>query len=484
MRGICGGILLLCGVAGWVGAAAQAVAQPATVAAVMLSDLHFDPFHDPAKTKLLVAAPIGEWDGILGSAESPGAEADFAAVQSACKAKEASDPPYALLESALKAARKQAPEVRFVTVSGDLLVHEFDCRYRAALKMEKAHGDDQSASAAFAAKTTVYVMKEVERMFAGIPVYIALGNNDSRCNHNRLDVGDAYLRATGQAAMDGLVGVSAEERSRARETYDSAGYYAVTMAAPMERTRLLVIDDVYMMSKFANCEGDESDHKGADEQIAWLNKELDGARERGERVWVMGHVPPAVAPRSALTMKGAMCAIGGVETQLASDALADALTAHADVVQLAIFGHTHVGGVHVLGSKGAQVPVLVVSSVTAVTGNTPTFTVGRVAPAAATLMDYAVYAASNRTGVGTKWAWEYDFGKAYHEPSFTPESLDELIGRFHADSAGVSAESVAYQQNTLAGLPVTTVGPLWPGYACSLDHWTAAGFKWCVCGGK
>lgn len=271
-------------------ALAQAKAA-ATVSAVMLSDLHFDPFHDPAKTPLLVQAPLKEWEGILSRPDSATQPADFAAVQKACSGKRSIDAPYRLLSSALKTAKEQAPDARFVTVSGDLLVHELDCRYRAAMKLPKATEDDQSVSAAFAEKTTLYVMKLVEATFKGVPVYFALGNNDTRCNHNRMDVRDAYLKATGQAAIDGLVGVKAAEREQALATYQSAGYYGVTMAAPMKRTRLLVLDDIFMMSKFANCEGDAKDSKGADEQIAWLTKELDGAKKRGEPVWVLGHLP-------------------------------------------------------------------------------------------------------------------------------------------------------------------------------------------------
>jgi len=212
----------------------QVASQSATISAVMLSDLHFDPFHDPAKVPLLVKAPVEEWDGILKSPDSAGQEAEFAAVQKTCKAKLFVDAPYALLRSSLQAAKTQAPDAQFVTVSGDLLVHSLDCRYRAAMKIEKATEDDQSVSAAFAEKTTVFVIKQVESMFTGIPVYWALGNNDSRCNHNRMDVQDSYLKATGQAVIDGLVGVSAAERKQALATYESAGYYGVTMAAPMD----------------------------------------------------------------------------------------------------------------------------------------------------------------------------------------------------------------------------------------------------------
>jgi len=284
-------------------AQASAAPQSASVSAVMLSDLHLDPFHDPAKVPQLVKAPVEQWESILSPPDSPTQDADFAAVQGACKAKKLTDSPFALLRSSLQAAKAHAPNAQFVTVSGDLLVHDLDCRYRAAMKLPKATTDDQSISAAFAEKTTVFVVKQVESTFSGIPVYFALGNNDSRCNHNRLDLQDAYLTTTGQSVIDGLVGVSAAERKLALATYDSAGYYGITMAAPMLRTRLLVLDDIYMMSSFANCEADETDPKGAQEQLTWLTKELDAARQRGERVWVLGHVPPAENPRARFSTK-------------------------------------------------------------------------------------------------------------------------------------------------------------------------------------
>jgi sphingomyelin phosphodiesterase acid-like 3 len=486
LNGGFGWVLMLLALAGPVAAVAQAkvAPTPTTASVVMLSDLHFDPFHDPAKVPLLVKATVEEWEGILKSPDSAGQEAEFAAVQKACKGKQGVDAPYLLLSSALQAAKAQAPDARFVTVSGDLLVHDLDCRYRAALNLEKATEDDQSVSAAFAEKTTVFVMKQVESTFKGVPVYLALGNNDSRCNHNRLDMHDVYLKATGQAVIDGLVGVSAEERKLALATYNSAGYYGVTMAAPMKQTRLLVLDDIYMMSKFANCEADDRDRKGAQEQIVWLTKELEAAEKQGEQVWVLGHVPPAVDPVSTLLKGFKLCASGQAETYLSSNDLATTLANHEDVVQLALFGHTHMDEMHVLRSKGSGVPVKVVASVSAVDGNTPSFTVGTVAPISATLTDYAVYEASNATGVGTTWTEEYDFDKTYHEASFSAKALDDLIGRFRADSAGTSAESQAYQRHFFKGIAASLPGPLWMGYVCSMDHPTADEFKVCVCGGK
>ncbi len=460
---------------------AQTAAQKASVPVELLSVLHFDPFHDPAKAAQLVKAPVAQWDAILGSADTADQASEFAAVQEACHSKQVMDSPYALLNGALHEAKAMAAKPAFVEVSGDLLVHDFDCRYRAALKLEKAAGDDQSLSAAFAAKTAVFVMKKVEAVNAGIPVYFALGNNDSRCNHNRLDVHDAFLKATGQAVLDGFLGVSAPQRKQALQTYDAAGYYAVTMTAPMVNTKLLVIDDIYMMSKFSGCSADQSNTAGADEQIAWLTRQLDEARKQGEFVWMLGHLPPMVNPVSSMAKGRALCA-SGAEQYLSTNDLLNVLEKHADIIRLAVFGHTHFDELHLLANKGAGVPVKVVASVSPVNGNNPTVTVGQVAPAAAQLTDYTVYVASNNTGVNATWSKEYGFGETYHEAAFTAATLADLIGRLHADHAGTGAENQAYQAHYYNGAKITLPGPLWAGYVCSLDHPTANGFAACACG--
>ena len=201
-------------------------------------------------------------------------------------------------------------------------------------------------------------------------------------------------------------------------------------------------------------------------------------------MWVLGHLPPTVNAKSVLSKGRGLCSKGDVEQFLSSDDLTNAMTAHADVVRLAVFGHTHLDELHLLGDKGSEVPVKVVGSISPVDGNTPSFVVAKVAPGTATLVDYAVYDASNRTGIGTTWASEYDFKESYHEPSFSAKSLDDLIARFRADAAGSTAESLAYQRNYLNGFPVNQMGPFWQSFVCSLDQSTAGGFKGCVCGGK
>ena len=127
---------------------AAAAPAPSTIPALFLSDIHLDPFSDPAKVAQLDAAPASEWPAILAAPASPTQPADFAALQQACPVR-GIDTPDALWRSSLAAIRANAAHARFVTISGDLLAHSFDCKYRAlclgqARRLPRLHRKDRS----------------------------------------------------------------------------------------------------------------------------------------------------------------------------------------------------------------------------------------------------------------------------------------------------------------------------------------------------
>jgi hypothetical protein len=79
-------------------------AAKVTIPALLLSDIHFEPFWDPAKAPQLAAAPASEWKAILAAAPSPDQQQRFAALQQSCHARGA-DTSFALFDSSLKAMR-------------------------------------------------------------------------------------------------------------------------------------------------------------------------------------------------------------------------------------------------------------------------------------------------------------------------------------------------------------------------------------------
>ena len=471
--------------------AAQSPSAPNTlIPALFLSDIHLDPYHDPAKAAKLNAAPVGDWPALLAQPDAATQPADSAALQKACPVRGV-DTPNALWLSSLDAIRSDAAKARFVTLSGDLLAHQFDCKYKSLLPAA-THAN----YLAFVGKTIQYVVSSLRQSLPGVPIYIALGNNDSGCTDYALDpTHDEFLAATAKMVADALPSdLPAADTAAVVRDFASSGSYSVPLAA-VPHTRLIVLDDLFLSSKYVTC-GGKPDSAPATAQLAWLRAQLTLARERKERVWVMGHIPPGVDPFSTIRNLPRVCLGGKPTMYLSSESLPEVLARNSDIVRLAIFGHTHSDEMRLLTTEAssgpaatekaatsrAGVPVTIVSSITPVNGNRPTFTLAAIDPATASLADFTVIEASNLTGVDTTWSPEYTYSTAYHEPAFDSASLSSLIQGFAADPGAKSAESQSYLRNYFPGDVSAIIQFAWPQYTCAMNHDSGAGFAACACG--
>ncbi|HKF50383.1 MAG TPA: metallophosphoesterase [Terracidiphilus sp.] len=454
-----------------------------TVSALLISDVHFEPFWDPDKVPQLNSAPVSEWKNILSSAASADQAQKFADMQQKCHAR-GEDTPYPLLASSLKAIRAHSGGIGFATVSGDLIAHYFDCKYGYVFPNYA-----KSDYTAFVEKTTSFVVSELESIHPKAPVFIALGNNDSGCGDYQLDESSPYFAAIGKGITDA---VPAALRKDALASFSKGGYYSVPLPSPVQRTRLLVLDDIFMADGYTNCAG-TSDPAGAADELKWLGDQLNEARAKREHVWVMAHVPTGVDPYG--TLHGTC---GNPTMFQGSEELADALTGASDVVRVVLFAHTHMDEIKVLTAQNATsssggasrraagneglnaVAVKVLPSISPVNGNNPTFTLAEIDPATAEIVDYRVYAASDATPAGT-WAREYDYRSSYGQPSFSAASVAQLIADFAKDSSASSKASQNYIQHYEAGKKTPYIASQWPEYVCTMAQDSASGFAKCAC---
>jgi len=473
-------VLLTC--AGLAQATPSGSKARATVAALLLSDIHFEPFWDPGKVPQLATAPASDWKAILAGLPSPDQQERFQLLQQACHVAGA-DTSFALFESSLKAMRAHAAEARLVTVSGDLISHAFDCKFTSLFP--KSTPDDYRK---FVEKTLTYVIDELYGAFPGIRVYIALGNNDSDCGDYRLDAHSDFLRVTGAEVTKGF---PAGERRAAEDSFEAGGYYSVTLPAPIEDSRLLVLNDLFMSKNYSTCAG-KSDAAEADAQIAWLRRQLTEARAHKQKVWVMGHIPPGIDLYSTMKGLGDICSRAPAMF-LSSEKMADVLIDFSDVIELAIFAHTHMDELRLLKDDGQiqasppgtvavkGVPVKMVSSISPNHGNNPSITLARIDPSTATLVDYRVITSSNQTGIDSKWSEEYDFALSYHAPEFSSPGVSQIIAGFTADTSAKTQASQSYIEDFSPGSRSLALQLFWPQYVCTLSNHTPQGFEACVC---
>jgi sphingomyelin phosphodiesterase acid-like 3 len=379
--------------------------------------------------------------------------------------------------------RAKASEVGFVIVSGDLVAHAFACKYTTLFPQASPQ-----AYSAFVAKTLDYVLHELRRALPNVPVYAALGNNDSGCGDYQLDANSEFLRAAGAVFTEGF---PAAEREKALLTFGAGGYYSIALPQPVEHTRLLVLDDLFLSRRYSTCGGKPDSEAGAS-QIEWLRGELERAREHKEKVWVMGHIPPGIDPFTTILKMRNVCGGKPPDVFLASEELGKTIGDFGDVVRLALFAHTHMDEVRLLkpsGSDGprdaqAGVAVKLVPSISPINGNSPSFTVAQIDPATAVMVDYKVFVASNTTGNDAEWTRAYDFREAFHEPDFSADSVGKLIAEFGADPNVEAEVSQNYIRNYFVRDVSAEIKAFWPQYSCALSNLTAESYRDCVCSSK
>jgi sphingomyelin phosphodiesterase acid-like 3 len=446
----------------------------AQVPVLMVSDIHFEPFWDPGKAAQLAGAPVSGWKAILAAPDSGDRAQRFSDLENTCHARGV-DTSYALYASSLAAMRADAAGAKFVTVSGDLIAHSFACKYKTLFPQGSA-----ADYRGFVEKTIEFVIGSLRENLQGVPVYAALGNNDSDCGDYELDANGAFLSATGKVMAADL---PEAERKRAEADFAAGGYFAARL--PIPHTRMLVLDDLFMARKYATC-GGKPDAQAAADQVAWLKQQLDEARSEKEKVWVMAHIPPGVDPYSTATKGGNICAGKEPAMFLSSEAMEETMAAYGDVIQLAIFAHTHMDELRLLvdrKSAGLHKPVAVklVPSISPIDGNEPAFMVARVDAATATMTDYRVFAASSATEAGATFSEEYDYAKEFAQPDFSASSVSALLSAFEGDPTAHAPMSQSYLSHYSAGGMARVLTPFWPMYVCALDHDSGEDYRACVC---
>lgn len=443
--------------------------------ALMISDIHFDPFHDPGKARQLAHTPVAQWESVLKSPPSPDQQQAFDDLQKQCGAR-GIDTSFPLLVATIQAMHERQSDPDFITITGDLIAHGFECRYKATVQDSTAQGYTE-----FAANTIQFVMDQLRGSFSGVPIYTSLGNNDSDCGDYQIDTHSAFLARTGATLADAL---PPGERRHAQAEFATGGYYSVTMAPPLLDTRVIVLNDVYFSPKYKNCAGKPDPSAGAAE-IGWLGQTLAQAHENGQNVWVMGHIPPGVNLYATVKKMSDVCGAGSAEMFMDSDKLDGLLTQYADIVRLGLFAHTHMDEVRLVvpdgGDPSSGVPVKLVPSISSVDGNNPSFTVARVDPPTAALKDVDVFVASNQTGIHTTWSEDFDFDRSYGEPAFSAAAVGDLIAQFRRDPKAQTGASQQYLKSYFKGDAARELTPFWPQYTCSLGNLSAASYKACVC---
>jgi sphingomyelin phosphodiesterase acid-like 3 len=412
-----------------------------------VSDIHFNPFADPALVAKLEAADVSQWDSIFASSTVT----TFSTYGS-----DVNDP---LLRSALAEMQKQLPSPAFVLISGDFLAHGFDKTYQ-----HYATDKSQTAYTAFVTKTVAYVASALRKAYPGVRIYPTLGNNDSDCGDYAMAAHGAFL-AKFRDVWSPIVGSRSFHRR-----FPTGGYYHADVPG-LKNVRVIALNTNFFSTNYKNC-GTPGPDPGL-RQLEWLEGELRLARAEGKRAWLLFHIPPGIDVYDT-EEKGGTCPNLTPQTfwkdEYAQKYLRIA-AAHRHTIIGSFAGHTHQDEFRIAAGNFIHVT----PSLTPVFGNNPAFEIVDVGPKG----DVAGYVAWHLPNVTPPWAREYSFNEVYAKSKYDTATLTELAAAIGTDPATREQYFNDYSSRS----PKSTAAALatWQGYWCGLRAMTGAAFTTCRC---
>ena len=231
---------------------------------VVFSDVHFNPFYDPSLFRRLVFSDASEWASIFKTSRITAPSAWN------------SDTNYPLLVLALSSIRQNLGASPLVICTGDLLGH-----YIPQTFYRLYGSQDEAAMKAFTDKTFAFVARQVRSSVGNIPVMFAVGNIDSYTGYGP---DSSFLSNTAELVYRQLLNGTVDHEMFIN-TFTSGGYYS---AEPLGRGLMVMGLNTNLFSPLVPGDNDSA----VDTELAWLEARLASAKARGQKVWLLMHIPP------------------------------------------------------------------------------------------------------------------------------------------------------------------------------------------------
>jgi sphingomyelin phosphodiesterase acid-like 3 len=456
---------------------------------LLLSDIHFNPLADPALANQLAQAPASQWDSIFATSAQTAYSYSYAVPGYGTLA---GDTNFPLLQSALGAMRQRVPNPDIILISGDFLVHALP------LLFAKFVTNKSVAYATFVNTTEQYLALKLSQTFPNAQIVPALGDWDTPCSSSGTYPGTAFLAAFSAAWNPAVNRFGGSPDFQA--AFATGGYYAT--AFPIDpRGRLIVLDTQPWSATYqSGCQTGAGPGTLGNVELAWLSVQLDNARSSGQRVWILGHIPPGVSglsptgssgvdldasSRAQAVTAGAACPIAPLPfyADAYSNRLYALFTQNRDLLTLGLFGHEHMDDYRVLRDSSGN-PVFgmkIVPSVTPFDGNNPAFVQFSYDPAAGVISDATIWyltnlATANATEPGV-WRLEYDFDRTYGQNALDSNGVAGAVAQILAQLSAQAVFKLYYPSSS----PAITLAPFFP-FGCALNNLTAADYGACYCG--
>ncbi len=397
-----------------------------------ISDVHFNPFYDSTLVPQLAASDVADWQRIFESSSDT-------LLSSYTNGRHDAD--YPLLVSALEAMQASSPNPDFIIVPGDFLSHNFEDDFYSfsGVDQHKDSTEGYPQLHSFIDKTMSFLAMMIDKGWPSTPMIAALGNNDAYCGDYMIQPGSSFLSMMAKLWKPLL---RTNNTGTFDKTFTEGGYYSIP--SPVDSNLLIVVLNTIYMSKNFNkrtpcycVPGDFGpDNAGPGKtELAWLEKQLSSARDAGQKVWIVQHIPPGMD-----TYEAAKGTPGYDYTPQFNEEYLKVIRANTDVIAANIAGHYHMDDFRLMRDSAgtAWSYIHLVPSISPYNGNNPGFEIVEYSAESDELLDYrATYAnVANEPGLHqVTWNTEYRFSDLYNEKKITAATLDNVWTKLATDTA-------------------------------------------------
>ena len=125
------------------------------------------------------------------------------------------------------------------------------------------------------------------------------------------------------------------------QSFPTGGYYAAS-APGTSKHRVVILNTVFFSTDYRNQCGDPKDDPGGD-QLRWLAAQLQDAANKGNKVWLLYHVPYGIDAYNSVIAPGG----NAVEKVVSlwqpdyTEKFLALLDQYRDTIQSMLAGHTH-----------------------------------------------------------------------------------------------------------------------------------------------
>lgn len=424
---------------------------------LIMSDIHFNPFCDPALINTLNHSDYTKWKSIFESS----ADSSYG--------KYSEDTYYRLFKSTLRAMSTRNKKPDMIIINGDFLCHEFQSKYAMYTGIQS-----RDSMEGFMRKTVNFVCQMLSQNFPGTAVLPVLGNNDDYCGDYNIQPSGTFLKFFASAAQTMLYRFSSPDFMK---TFSKGGYYQASM--PWDSSQVFIgINSVFFSSNYFNaCNPSDTSDPGR-EQLQWLKQSLARCAATGKKVWLSCHIPPGINVYSSSSGSGP-CEKPTVtmwKSNYNQEYLA-LVNQYSSIIMAGMAGHTHMDDFRVLGTDSTVSSFIhITPAVSPIFGNNPAFQSISWEPGSMRFLNSITYRFNGIEAPGkNNWNEEYNYARTYGTKSLDAQTLNGVWKKMMKDSAARTSYLKYYSVSSeMRPSP-------WKAYWCGIRWQSPQAFKACNC---